>query len=216
MKKKKIKECKIIENLLPNYIDELTDKDINEYIEEHIATCPECAQKLADMSGEFKLEQINREKEVKQLKRLRRKILTVIISCIIAVIILAAIICTGIVIYNNYKNRIQVSNYTFMQVDYILEDREGAKDGNIYGSMIIAFDEKNVCKSIRVVQKGYEENYLEEKNMKESLYQIKAWSNYKIINNEEHFNMNMWNGLEKQYIINNCLERYNVLSFLEL
>ena len=35
-------DCKIVQDLLPNYIDKLTSKETNAYIEEHINGCKEC------------------------------------------------------------------------------------------------------------------------------------------------------------------------------
>ena len=115
---KKVNECKIIANLLPNYVDHLTDKEISRYIEDHIATCPECAQKLEDMSEKLDIEKEHDERNLRQLKRFRRRIIRFIAMCVGIVIIIA----TGVVIYNNYKNGIKVNNYTFMQAEYSINE----------------------------------------------------------------------------------------------
>lgn len=47
------KECKIIQDLLPNYIENLTSIQTNEYIEEHIASCKECKENLENMQNEI-------------------------------------------------------------------------------------------------------------------------------------------------------------------
>ena len=36
------KECNIIRDLLPNYIEKLTNNDTNEFIEKHIENCKKC------------------------------------------------------------------------------------------------------------------------------------------------------------------------------
>ena len=35
------RECKIVQDLLPNYIDKLTADDTNEFIENHLKECEE-------------------------------------------------------------------------------------------------------------------------------------------------------------------------------
>ena len=39
---KEKKDCKIVQDLLPNYIERLTNNDTNKYIEEHLNECEEC------------------------------------------------------------------------------------------------------------------------------------------------------------------------------
>ena len=54
------KQCKIVQDLLPTYIEDLTSEETNQYIEEHIKNCNDCEQALLDMKGELKLEKINK------------------------------------------------------------------------------------------------------------------------------------------------------------
>ena len=44
---KERKNCKIVQDLLPNYIERLTNDVTNQYIEEHISTCAECKEVFA-------------------------------------------------------------------------------------------------------------------------------------------------------------------------
>lgn len=39
---KENKDCKIIQDLLPNYIEKLTTEETNNYIEEHFKICENC------------------------------------------------------------------------------------------------------------------------------------------------------------------------------
>ena len=201
---KKVNECKIIANLLPNYVDHLTDKEISRYIEDHIATCPECAQKLEDMSEKLDIEKEHDERNLRQLKRFRRRIIRFIAMCVGIVIIIA----TGVVIYNNYKNGIKVNNYTFVQAEYVKEDNKNSKDGKIYGTVIAVFDEKDICISARVVEKGYTNEYLENNSKKNNLNFMKAITNYETLTNEEHYNINTWNGLSKEKTIEKLSKDY--------
>ena len=36
------KECKIVQDLLPNYLEKVTTEETNEFIENHIGKCKEC------------------------------------------------------------------------------------------------------------------------------------------------------------------------------
>ena len=58
------RDCSIVQDLLPNYIEDLTDEVTNEYIKEHIATCAECQEVLKSMTKEIKIEEINQGKDI--------------------------------------------------------------------------------------------------------------------------------------------------------
>ena len=53
------KECNIIRDLLPNYIEKLTNNDTNEFIEKHIENCEECNDLLKNYKTENKKMQKN-------------------------------------------------------------------------------------------------------------------------------------------------------------
>ena len=40
------RNCKIVQDLLPNYIEKLTNDETNKYIEEHLKECSECQKFL--------------------------------------------------------------------------------------------------------------------------------------------------------------------------
>ena len=48
------RDCKIVQDLLPNYIEKLTDEETNKYIEEHIKECEECKNVLENMKKDIK------------------------------------------------------------------------------------------------------------------------------------------------------------------
>lgn len=79
------KECKIIEDILPNYADKITSEETNKFVEEHIERCVECNEKFKSMNKEMdKVELIEQKEEIKYLKGFKkRKRLIVIISILI-------------------------------------------------------------------------------------------------------------------------------------
>ena len=43
------KDCNIVQDLLPNYIERLTNEETNKFIEEHLKTCEDCKKIYDDM-----------------------------------------------------------------------------------------------------------------------------------------------------------------------
>lgn len=86
------KECKIVQDLLPNYIEKLTNEETNTYIDEHLNSCEGCKKVLESMKKDIKtLEPKRQEKEVKFLKKYNRKI-RILSSIVIAIIIIYGIL----------------------------------------------------------------------------------------------------------------------------
>ena len=195
-------ECNIVRNILPNYIDKLTDKDINKYIKKHLSTCAECRQIYEDMSGELDIEKQHRERNKRQIRRFNNKILR-LVAIICSIII---IITIGIVIYENYMAKEKEQGYTFITGNYVKEDKKNSKDGYIYCTIVAVFDKNEICVSARIVEDGYTEEYLE-KNIKNALDKD-ILTNSQIINNSKHYNMNIWNGWNKADVEKFWYEHY--------
>ena len=49
----KIKNCMIVQDLLPNYIDRITTEETNIFIEKHIKECIKCKQIFENMSQDL-------------------------------------------------------------------------------------------------------------------------------------------------------------------
>lgn len=200
------RDCKIVQDLLPNYIENLTDEVTNEYIEEHIATCAECAQVLKDMNGDLKLEQINQEHEIKYLKGIRRRVRRIILAVTIAIILIAG----GVIGYVYKKSQIQVNNYTFLIASYLIEDKEDEDTDDLYGILIAVFDEKDICISVREVERYNKDKMLAVTMIKD------LCSNLIIINNEIHYNTNIWNGLTKEEVKQHWNTNYKINKLEEI
>ncbi len=202
------RDCKIVQDLLPNYIENLTDEITNEYIEEHIATCAECAQVLKDMNGELKLEQIHQEHEIKYLKGIRKRVRRTILAVTIAVILIA-----GCVIgYVYKKSQIQVNNYTFLKASYVVENQDGTEDGKVYGSVIAVFNEREICVSMRIVEKGYTEEGI---NCMKDTFITDFYTNVKYYKGSLYYNNNAWNGYTKEQVKENWKQNYQELGDIE-
>ena len=134
----KEKDCKIVQDLLPNYIEKLTTDETNKFIEEHLSQCEECKEKLKNMQEEINVK--NKESELKQVKYIKKysnkmKILKIVLSVIVIVYLLFvarnAIIITGLSIKAN--NIINENNYYVKEITYFggsINTLEYYKKGN--------------------------------------------------------------------------------------
>lgn len=106
--------CKIVKDLLPNYLDKLTSRETNDFIENHLKTCKKCQEDFDFMKKEFEKTNNNQVKEVKYAKKYNRKLrlLGMILGIIILIIavfflrnaIIVASLCSKVKNYENYSN----------------------------------------------------------------------------------------------------------------
>lgn len=72
---KEKRNCKIVQDLLPNYIEGLTNEETNSFIEEHLNECSDCKKTLENMKKDVDLNVPKRNnKEVKYIKKFNRKL----------------------------------------------------------------------------------------------------------------------------------------------
>lgn len=82
------KDCKIVQDLLPNYIDKLTNKETNEFIENHLHECKECKEILENMKKDLNIEEKKKDKKIINfIKKYNKKMrfLKLIILLIVAI-----------------------------------------------------------------------------------------------------------------------------------
>lgn len=208
----KKRDCKIVRDLLPNYIEKLTDEVTNEFIEEHIASCQECRSVLHDMTGEVEVEEFNQDEEIKYLKKLNTKVkITIALVSLIVIIIASSF---SLYIYN--KNKIQISNYTFLRAEYVKKDKENKTiDGNLYCTLIAVIEPNGKCKSVRVVEKGYNTDSIQQQSKIIEETRI-FYSNVDILNDELHYNTNIWNGIFKEEMKERWNENYKIDKLEEI
>lgn len=85
------RDCKIIQDLLPNYIEKLTNEETNHFIEEHLKECTECQHIFENMQKELKVNTTKRdEREVKYMKKFssKMKLLKFIILALIIIYVI--------------------------------------------------------------------------------------------------------------------------------
>jgi len=81
------RDCKIVQDLLPNYLEDLTNEETKVFVEEHLKECEECQKQLENMKKDIELNQVKSNKrDVKYIKKFGRKMR--ILKLIVLVIVL--------------------------------------------------------------------------------------------------------------------------------
>lgn len=119
------RKCKIVQDLLANYVENLTDEVTNEYIQEHIKTCDECRKALQNVNTEIQVEDLHQDREIKYLKRVRKETQRTIMIVSLVIIIIAS--CIVWYVYTHAE--MQVNDYRFLRASYVSENKEETKDG---------------------------------------------------------------------------------------
>lgn len=90
---KEKKNCKIVQDLLPNYIENLTNDETNNFIEEHLRECNECQNVFENMRNDLniKSEKIDR-REVNYIKKFSNKMKTLKFILLILIIIYIVVV----------------------------------------------------------------------------------------------------------------------------
>lgn len=215
-------DCKIVQDLLPSYIDKLTNEYTNEFIQKHLKECKTCKETYDKMNKKINLENKTDNKEVKFMKKIHKKIL------IMGTIILFLTIIVAISFYINYKSSylldaktgtpygldIQVSNDRYVYIEY----NSNYNNIDIDTKIILTLDNNNICKNVRQIEKANNDKAYEELKYKFSIINSKnsrAFSNGTFSENLElSYNYNMWNGKTLEDILN-ILNEYelNIIEY---
>lgn len=100
------KDCKIVQDLLPNYIDNLTTKETNEFIEKHISECEECKNVLENMRNDLKTDDTKKEKKIINFIKKYNKKMRILKFILLAIIIIyVAILGRKTIIMLNLANK---------------------------------------------------------------------------------------------------------------
>ena len=167
---KEKRDCKIVQDLLPNYIEKLTNEETNMYIEEHLRECTECKTMLENMQKELNINSNKRdEREVKYIKKFsnKMKILKFIILAFIIIYIAVVGRRTFIMaslsekakenqLYNNYYAKL----YSYQGDSLTIT--ESYNKGEDYLTTMTKFVNGNQIQKITYYKKGTEQLFLTE------------------------------------------------------
>ena len=103
---KEKKNCKIVQDLLPNYIEKLTNDETNIFIEEHLKECEECRNILENMKIELKVDVQNRvNREVKYIKKYNSRIRLLEMIILIALLLFVTLAVRKIAIISGLSDK---------------------------------------------------------------------------------------------------------------
>lgn len=133
-------ECKIVQDLLPSYMEKLTKEETNQYIEKHIKECNHCQKIFEDMQKDWEVGSQKEEKtKVKYLKKYRNRLrLLKFIVAIIAVIMLGILGRKMFILMdlkNKLNDKLNASNYYLKSYAYFGNEitiQESYVKGNKY------------------------------------------------------------------------------------
>lgn len=107
------KDCKIVQDLLPAYIDNVLSEETKLYVEEHLKSCDECKKVYDEMNFDLQKEDVKNTEIVKTIKKYKRKIVT--LKVFVIIVILAIIITiTSIIGFRFYV----VKNALIKNINY--------------------------------------------------------------------------------------------------
>ncbi len=148
---KEKRDCKIVQDLLPNFIEHLTNDETNKFIEEHLSTCEDCKKVYDNMKKDLNVDNKTKEKKkVKFLKKYRNKLRVLEIA--ILIIFIVFVINTGRKIYIitdlNNKAEEYTNSTNYHRVIYTIDN------GNYTKSEIFSLDDKKKIVSTTMSSDG--------------------------------------------------------------
>ncbi len=102
------RNCKIVQDLLPNYIEKLTNEETNNFIEEHLRECAECQKIFENMKKDIQVKNTKRDnREVKYIKKYNSKLKLLRNILLIIIILFVIIIGRKTIILTNLSKKAQ-------------------------------------------------------------------------------------------------------------
>ena len=102
---KEKRDCKIVQDLLPNYIEKLTNEETNIFIEEHLKECDECKKILENMKKDIKIDAKVDKREVNYFKKYSKKLKILRRVLLLIIVVVAIVIGRRLLILTSLTNK---------------------------------------------------------------------------------------------------------------
>lgn len=131
------RECNIVRDLLPLYVENMASEETREFVEAHLSNCPECNEiydSMLETKGDEKLgldEKEEQNKEILPLLIVKRKLnkKRIVTSIIAVVISLVILLVAGTVAYSVIDKHNKEAEIDYGESQrYSIEDRKAAVD----------------------------------------------------------------------------------------
>lgn len=117
------RNCKIVQDLLPNYIEKLTNTETNEFVDNHLMECTECKTIYENMQKELNLKTAKMDRrEIKYIKKFSNKLKILKMILLVIIIALIGIIGYKFIIIKSMQGKIKdyknISNFQTTIITY--------------------------------------------------------------------------------------------------
>lgn len=169
-------ECKIVEDLLLGYVDDVLNEESKVFVERHLNECVNCRQRLNEMKKDISENKDKTKKEIDYLKkvRIKSKIKSIVMAIGIILVFLLCIYLMNFVKVNNFMSKAEKSlqsNNIYIESRRILGDNEVGigktyyKDGK-YKSVSEIYSNEGVEMICTIyATEGSDERYIVNKDM---------------------------------------------------
>ncbi len=164
--------CKIVQDLLPNYMEKITSDETNQFVEKHLEQCEECTRIYNNMKSNLEVPTENIDKGVDYMKKFNKEVKHLKFwKKILIVIALIIGILAGIVLYR----------YSVLTKMYNLYEKGSKEITNIH-----CIQEFSDAGSTTITEAWRKDNLEIEKLTKVGTeYELRVWLDRKT--NEEYF-----------------------------
>lgn len=212
---KEKRNCKIVQDLLPNFIENLTSEETNEFIEEHLKECNDCKRDLENAKKDLKSINKQDNKEINYIKsyntRMKKMRYTLIIIIYALIIIILTFFGRRLIIFNSLANKLSKypnsTNYYIRVYGYYghvagpSKEEMWVKDGNVlikYNDELTSILKDGVYYDYVIDENGVEEDITD--GMKENLLWPKGF--FDMIQDELKNPLNILKFSLKEVIVN--------------
>lgn len=178
---KEKKDCKIVQDLLPNYIENLTNEETNKFIDEHLKECNECQKTFENMKKDFKVNTTKRdEREVKYIKKYSNKMKLLKTILLFIIVIYVIVIARRTIIMTSLSEKVNKNqsydNYYARLYSYqgdTLTITESYNKGKEYLTTLTRMVNGNEIQKITYYKKGNEQLVVTEAGGKKNVLDSK-------------------------------------------
>lgn len=204
-------KCKIVQDLLPTYIESLTSDESTKFIEEHLNSCNDCKKICDNMKESLEKEDIENTEIIKKIKKYKRRIKlikTIFVLAILAfpVYFIGHTAFKFYVIRNAYEKNTNYKNFE----SFIVEE---------YNSSIEAYEKHYTTYYLDYCMKKYYGNDLIEYYDGENHYffdneSMTYWVKKENINTTLNINISILDGTENIIKENGKISNFEILKFV--
>lgn len=163
------KECSVVRDVLPLYLENMVSEGTKVFVEEHLASCSDCAAELERLRSGRQIdvtETPQRERDAEAIKAVKKKIARRILKAVAAVCLVFAVLFSAVLLYTGIsypvtKDDISLSTKTEDGYTYItLETRAGKSLYFESKSEDVLNNKKEVCgQKITLYHLQYHNNF---------------------------------------------------------